>query len=104
MPTDTFYRLPQQKRDRLLAAIHGELSRVPVTELSVNRIVHEAGISRGSFYQYFRDRTTWCNTCSSMWTAASTASSRRPRRRAAATRSSCCGASSRASARSGTTR
>lgn len=56
MPTDTFYRLPQQKRDRLLAAIHGELSRVPVTELSVNRIVHEAGISRGSFYQYLRDR------------------------------------------------
>lgn len=56
MPTETFYRLPQEKRDRLVAAIYDELSRVPVTELSINRIVHGAGISRGSFYQYFRDR------------------------------------------------
>lgn len=56
MPTDTFYRLPAQKRERLLAAIFDELSRVPVTELSINRIVQGAYISRGSFYQYFRDR------------------------------------------------
>ena len=56
MPTDTFYRLPAQKRERLLAAIFDELSRVPVTELSINRIVQGADISRGSFYQYFRDR------------------------------------------------
>ena len=56
MPTDTFYRLPAEKRERLLAAIFDELSRVPVTELSINRIVQGADISRGSFYQYFRDR------------------------------------------------
>ena len=29
---------------------------MPVTELSINRIVQGADISRGSFYQYFRDR------------------------------------------------
>ncbi len=56
MPTDTFYRLPEEKRERLVCAIYQELSRVPVTEMSINRIVHQAGISRGSFYQYFTDR------------------------------------------------
>ena len=56
MPTDTFYRLPEEKRNRLVVAIYDELARVPVTEMSINRIVHGAGISRGSFYQYFADR------------------------------------------------
>lgn len=56
IPTDTFYRLPEEKRERLIAAIYAELSRVPVMEMSINQIVHSAGISRGSYYQYFKDR------------------------------------------------
>lgn len=56
MPTDTFYRLPQEKRDRLMAAIRAELARVPFSEMSINRVVHEAGIARGSYYQYFTGR------------------------------------------------
>ena len=56
MPTETFFRLPEEKRARLVSAIYQELARVPVTEMSINRIVHQADISRGSFYQYFNGR------------------------------------------------
>lgn len=56
MPTKTFYNLPEEKRERLLAAIREELARVPFDQVSINRIVHSAGIARGSFYQYFTDK------------------------------------------------
>ncbi len=56
MPTETFFHLPEAKRERLVAAIRGELARVPFPELSINRIVHAAGIPRGSYYQYFRGK------------------------------------------------
>jgi AcrR family transcriptional regulator len=53
MPTDTFFHLPEEKRSRLVHAIKEELARVPFNDLSINRIVHAAGIPRGSYYQYF---------------------------------------------------
>ena len=53
MPSDTFYRLPEEKRTRLTEAIVAELSRVPLSKMSINRIIQEAGIPRGSYYQYF---------------------------------------------------
>ena len=53
MPSDTFYRLPAEKRARLTEAIVAELSRVPLSKMSINRIIQEAGIPRGSYYQYF---------------------------------------------------
>lgn len=56
MPTDTFFRLPDEKRARLTEAIRRELARVPFSEYSINRVVREAGIPRGSYYQYFLDR------------------------------------------------
>jgi len=56
MPSETFFRLPEEKRVRLIDAIYRELSRVPATEMSINRIVHGAGIPRGSFYQYFTNK------------------------------------------------
>lgn len=57
MPKATFFRLPQEKRESLIAAAHRELARAPFAEVSINRIVKDAGISRGSFYQYFADKT-----------------------------------------------
>lgn len=56
MPTETFFNLPQEKRERLIHAIRSELTRVPFNEISINRIVHSAEIPRGSYYQYFIDR------------------------------------------------
>lgn len=56
MPTSTFFRLPQEKRERLMSACWTEITRVRFAEMSVNRIISEAQISRGSFYQYFVDK------------------------------------------------
>lgn len=56
MPTKTFYNLPEDKRRKLLDAIHEELSRVPFDDVSINQIIKMAGIPRGSFYQYFDDK------------------------------------------------
>ena len=56
MPTKTFYNLPECKREKLLEAIRRELSRVPVDEVSINKIIRAAEIPRGSFYQYFENK------------------------------------------------
>ena len=56
MPSTTFYNLPAEKRERLLAAARAEFARVPYEEASVNRMIRAAGIPRGSFYMYFTDK------------------------------------------------
>lgn len=56
MPTSTYFRLPEEKRERLLAACWSELTRVRFADVSVNRIILQARIPRGSFYQYFVDK------------------------------------------------
>ena len=57
MPTSTFFNLPPPKRERLLRAAAEEFSRKPFNEVSINRIIQSAEIPRGSFYQYFADKT-----------------------------------------------
>ena len=56
MPTGTFFRLPEEKRLRLIEAAWEEFTRVPLGEASVNRIIRAANIPRGSFYQYFAEK------------------------------------------------
>lgn len=56
MPTNTFLHLPEEKRRRLTEAAWREFTRVSCSEVSINRIVKNAGIPRGSFYQYFEDK------------------------------------------------
>lgn len=56
MPTQTFFNLPQEKRERLLAVAKKEFTRVPFSKASINRIIKEAYIPRGSFYMYFEDK------------------------------------------------
>lgn len=56
MPTSTFFRLPEEKRKRLIEASWTELTRVRFTDVSINRIITTAHIPRGSFYQYFYDK------------------------------------------------
>ena len=56
MPTQTFFRLPEEKRERLTDAAWREFLAVSYAEASINRIVREAQIPRGSFYQYFEDK------------------------------------------------
>lgn len=56
MCTETFLRLPEEKRGRFLEAAWGEFTRVKFADASINQIVRRAGIPRGSFYQYFADK------------------------------------------------
>jgi len=56
MPRQTFYNLPTEKQEVLIEAGEKEFSRVPLFEASIANIVKEAGIPRGSFYQYFHDK------------------------------------------------
>ena len=56
MPTERFLRLPKEKIEAIRIAAAKEFMRVPLEEASINRIVHDADISRGSFYTYFEDK------------------------------------------------
>jgi len=56
MPTDTFYNLSEEKKKTILYAIKKEFSTAELKDISVNRIVEDSKIAKGSFYQYFRDK------------------------------------------------
>ena len=56
MPSDTFLRLNDEKKSKLLEASFKEFSLNNFNDASINRIIKEAGISRGSFYMYFVDK------------------------------------------------
>lgn len=56
MPTQRFFKLKEEKRRLILEAGAHEFSRVPYSAASINQIIKEADISRGSFYTYFEDK------------------------------------------------
>ena len=56
MPTDTFFNLPQEKKNKIIEVSKKEFSRVPISEVSIKNIVEKAGIARGRFYQYFESK------------------------------------------------
>lgn len=56
MPTQRFLKLKEEKRKAILKAAVHEFSRVPYSSASINQIIKEADISRGSFYTYFEDK------------------------------------------------
>ena len=56
MPTETFMKLPQEKKNKILQAAKEEFTRVPFEQTSIKNIVEGAEIARGSFYQYFTSK------------------------------------------------
>lgn len=56
MPTERFYRLPEEKKQIIREAAIKEFARVPFEKASINQIIQNADISRGSFYTYFADK------------------------------------------------
>ena len=56
MSSSTFLNLPAEKQEKLLEAATREFSHKPFNEASINQIIKEAGIPRGSFYMYFQDK------------------------------------------------
>lgn len=56
MPTETFFNLPEEKRERILDIAVEEFAGKPYKVASISNIVREAEIAKGSFYQYFGDK------------------------------------------------
>ena len=55
MPNSTFFNLPEEKKDRIEAAVIKCFTTMAYYEVSISAIIREADIPRGSFYQYFSD-------------------------------------------------
>ena len=56
MPKATFYNLTEEKREKIEKAIKKEFGRTSFSKASISKIITEAQIPRGSFYQYFEDK------------------------------------------------
>lgn len=56
MPKQTFLNLPDEKKEKIIDAGLREFSDKGYREASTNIIVENAGIPKGSFYQYFNDK------------------------------------------------
>ena len=56
MPKPTFFNLPDEKRQAILDLAIAEFAQHDYKNASISRIVAQAGIAKGSFYQYFEDK------------------------------------------------
>lgn len=56
MPKETFFNLPEEKRRLIEEVAIDEFSAYGYDKSSTNRIVEKCQISKGSFYQYFKDK------------------------------------------------
>ncbi len=56
MPTETFNNLPIEKRERFIEESLKEFAVYNYDSASINRIIKNLGIARGSVYQYFTDK------------------------------------------------
>lgn len=56
MPKETFLKLSEEKKQKVLNAAKREFARVPIEQVSIKNIVEDAEIARGSFYQYFESK------------------------------------------------
>lgn len=56
MPSKTFYNLSEEKKKKIILAAKEEFSKKLYQEASLNQIIKESNISRGSFYMYFNDK------------------------------------------------
>lgn len=56
MPKQTFYNLPEAKQQMILDIAMEEFSTKTYDKASLSKVVAEAGIAKGSMYQYFEDK------------------------------------------------
>lgn len=52
----TFYNLPKEKREKIIEVTRKEFRKGNKRKITINSVIKNAGISRGSFYQYFDDK------------------------------------------------
>lgn len=55
MPKETFFNLEEHKKTSIIAAAKLEFTENELHKARVSNIIKQAGIPRGSFYQYFED-------------------------------------------------
>lgn len=56
MPTKTFFGLAEDKRERIIAAAMAQFTSKKFSDISINELIKQAEIPRGSFYQYFESK------------------------------------------------
>lgn len=56
MPSQTFLNLDKEKQNKFMKAATDEFSFHEYNDVSINQIIMNAGIPRGSFYMYFKDK------------------------------------------------
>ncbi len=56
MPKQTFFNLPDDKRQQITDVAIEEFADNDYANASISKIVARAGIAKGSFYQYFEDK------------------------------------------------
>lgn len=57
MPSERYFKLSDDKQQRIIEASMDEFIESGMHDASINKIIKEADISRGSFYTYFIDKT-----------------------------------------------
>ncbi|NEP20469.1 MAG: TetR/AcrR family transcriptional regulator, partial [Leptolyngbya sp. SIO4C1] len=56
MPKQTFFNLPEKKRQNITELAIAEFASADFENASISNIVKQAKIAKGSFYQYFEDK------------------------------------------------
>ncbi|GAU79298.1 TetR/AcrR family transcriptional regulator [Fusibacter sp. 3D3] len=56
MPKSTFLNLAEEKKQRIIEAAIKEFVAYTFRDASINRIIADVGIAKGSFYQYFENK------------------------------------------------
>lgn len=56
MPNQTFFNLPDKKRQTIADLAIAEFANNDYQNASITKIVKQAKIAKGSFYQYFEDK------------------------------------------------
>jgi len=56
LPQQTFFNLPEEKRQKVLQVAMEEFARNTYENASLSRIVNKLNIAKGSMYQYFLDK------------------------------------------------
>ncbi len=57
MPSERYFKLSDDKQQRIVEASMDEFIASGMHDASINKIIKDADISRGSFYTYFIDKT-----------------------------------------------
>ncbi len=56
MPTDSFFNLNQEKRNRITVACLEEIVNNSFDKFKISNVIKKCNIARGSFYYYFHDK------------------------------------------------